>query len=204
MRLNAETINQALTKNSNDLKRSQDTSQPCWVTEIRQRYGTADEILKTFSPSRQSEFAKARDKCLTGHAPSVARLARAYGHNIAVAWLELQLVEVGETCGARKQDVAQLQSTAEALICEYGYLKMTEWMLFFSKLKIGVFGSFYGAVDSMRIGECLKEFLTWRSGELARIERERREAERRKEEERESRETLTYDEWQTLRWYFNM
>ena len=62
----------------------------------------------------------------------------------------------------------------------YGYLKITELMVFFFQLAGGKYGKFYGAVDPMQIMADLNEFLKYRSVMLDKIESERRSEERNK------------------------
>lgn len=74
---------------------------------------------------------------------------------------------------------------------EHYHLKLSEWMLFFHKLKAGHFGSFYGAVDGMKIGEALLKFVQWRNKELDRIRQEQEnqaKAAEREEHDRRVRE----------------
>lgn len=147
---------------------------PSWVAEIKARYGEAENLLKTFNPSRVAEFAMMERRCLTGLAPSLARVSRTYGYAVAKSWLEIQINAVGNYAGVReKQSIDQLVQTAETMMVEYPYLKLTEWMLFFHKLKAGTYGSFYGVVDGMRIGEAMRKFIEWRRTELQRIDREK-------------------------------
>ena len=60
----------------------------------------------------------------------------------------------------------------------YGYLKITELMVFFCQLAGGKYGKFYGAVDPMQIMTNFCEFMKYRSVMLDKIESERRSAER--------------------------
>lgn len=154
-----------------------------WAQELVKAFPSNESLLVAFNPSRQAEFARYQDRCLMGDAPSINRVALVYGHNTAKSWLEIQLRAVGEYAGVRdKQSVEQLSETAATLLVDYYYLKLTEWMLFFHQLKAGHYGSFYGAVDGMRIGEALKQFVAWRTKELQRLEAEAAKAKKAEED----------------------
>lgn len=181
-----------------------------WVEEIKKRYGTAEQIMTVFNPSRQSEFARYSDRCMTGEAPSLTRFSIAYGSKPAVSWLAIQLAAVGEYAGNKeKQSIEQLAETAEVLLTEYGYLKLTEFMLFFHKLKAGHYGSFYGAVDGIKIGEAMLEFIKWRRCELCRIDREAEQRRRAEAEERDKKNCISYETYKIMKeyeagWLLNM
>lgn len=112
-----------------------------------------------------------------------------YGDNIARSWLEIQLNNLGEFAGVKeKQDLQQICETASTLMVEHYDLKITEWMLFFHRLKAGHYGSFYGAVDGMRIGEAILKFRQWRDKELDRIQsQQKREKEAKEREDHDAR-----------------
>ncbi len=51
------------------------------------------------------------------------------------------------------------------------HLKASELLVFFWRFKCGMYGKFYGVVDSLKIMESLHEFIKWRNEKLAAIER---------------------------------
>lgn len=74
-------------------------------------------------------------------------------------WLIAQLYDLCEYTGAKKMDVHQATMLAEVIAQEYGYLKVSELLLFFFRFKTGSYGRFYGAVDPLVITSALKEFM---------------------------------------------
>lgn len=81
----------------------------------------------------------------------------------------------------------QLTNLAASIYNEYAYLKLSEFMLFFQRFKLGHYGRFYGAVDPIRITEALLEFKQerWQAyvSEESRREREAREQRRAEADE---------------------
>lgn len=53
---------------------------------------------------------------------------------------------------------------------EYYYLKASELLLFFFKLKTGEYGTFYGVVDPMVIMSALIEFKAYRKRQLEKYD----------------------------------
>lgn len=109
-----------------------------------------------------------------------------------------------------KDEFSRITDSVAAVIADnFGWLKLAELMLFFQQFKAGKYGHFYGAVDPMVITEALQMFIEFRAEKLAIIERERerelrRQAEAKRAEQERRGELLTAEEWNELRWLFNM
>lgn len=165
-------------------------------------YGPADKFLTTFNPGNQFRYCQEVDRCYTGKAPAIKVLTEAYGEQVAESWVMIQLNDLSEFAGCKeKMSIHQIEQVAKVILMEFGYLKVTELMHFFVLFKSGKFGKFYGAVDGLVITEALQEFTHLRAERLWRIARERERAERAL---RNSEDTITYEEWQELKWLFNM
>ena len=76
-------------------------------------------------------------------------------------------------------DNLQIDAISNAFVNSYGYIKLTELMVFFANIASGKC-KFYGAVDPMQIMTNFCEFMKYRSVMLDKIERERRNEERNK------------------------
>ncbi len=128
------------------------------------------------------------ERSLTGDAPTIRQLLYSYQIEQLQVWMMAQLLDLNEYVGVKnKMETAQMKALANVLIVESYYLKASEMLLFFYKLKAGDFGGFYGAVDPQKVGECLIAFKKWRSLELDKInnkiaqeDRERKRKEWRK------------------------
>ena len=145
----------------------------------------------------QVKYGATPSRAFSNDAPALVTLDAAYGENAAVQWLMPQLYAVGEFAGVRdKMNEMQTLELARTIRAHYGYLTVTELLLFFSNLKAGRSGKFYGSVDPMVITEALgSSFLAERERHIERIESERRERER--DQRREG--VITYEQFMRLK-----
>ena len=174
------------------------------------RWPTANDLLLAFNPGKQVECASLGDRCYTGMAPTLTEAKKVWGNDIAESWLEIQLYDLSEFAGCKeKMTQAQIVATAQTIILHFSYLKISELMVFFQRLKAGVYGHFYGAVDGMVITEALQSFLRFRAEQVRRIESERErgaaeEMEMARKRMMESGELLTGEEWKEISWLYNI
>lgn len=158
-----------------------------------------------FNPHKQIAFCKNKERCFTGLAPTLNVIDNAFGERITESWLAIQIRDLSEYAGSReKLSTQQIDQIAQTIHLAFGFLKVTELMYFFFLFKSGKFGHFYGAVDGLVITESLREFMKIRNVELERIEREDRERRKAEQDEREAPFRINYEEWQELKWLFNM
>ncbi len=102
------------------------------------------------------------------------------------------LFDVSEFCGCKEKITPkQIDQLADIITLDYGYLKVTEVMLFFWWFKGGRYGKFYGSVDPMVITTALREFVKDRNVLIARKESE--DEERRQAEWKKN--AITYEQW---------
>lgn len=134
-----------------------------------------------FNPSLQQVAAENEQRAILGTAPMLCVLDAAYGEGSAVTWLIPQLHDLCAAVGVKtKLDDGQLKQLATMMRDEFGYLKVTEVMLFLWRLKGGHYGEFYGAVDIQRVMRALRgRYVEERNKVIARYEAEQKDAERR-------------------------
>ena len=138
--------------------------------EIMERYGDAKNFATIFNPSMQVVCAMNIERALRGDAPTIKQLIHAYQVSQIEVWLMAQLHDLNDYAGVKtKMDSMQMKNLAHMLITKALYLKASEILLFFHKLKGGDFGVFYGTVDPQKVGENMNEFMKWRSVQLDRI-----------------------------------
>lgn len=144
------------------------------ITELKQKFGNdPNMILSQFNPSLQVQYCRDVRRVHMGTAPSLALLGKAYGRNISESWLEIQINDLSEFAGVKeKLKPGQIAETAKRLAELYGYWKLTEFMLFFSRFKNCQYGKFWGAVDPMIIMEAAHEFQKERITSIQRYEEE--------------------------------
>lgn len=173
--------------------------------EVLARFGDADRFKRLFDPIGQARLCRHVDRIFTGSAPSLVRIADAYGAAEAEALVMLYVKDLSEYTGVKdKITPGQMHETAAVIISEYGYLTIAEIMYFFYLFKAGRFGKFYGVVDGLVITNAIQDFLDVRNEELDRIERKKRKEAQAREEERMRKECLPYEEYTELKWLFNM
>ena len=204
---NPESIKNLIPRpNRSDMQSLQKPSPPSWQQEILAAYKTGANLLCLFSPDKQTEYCKNEERCFTGHAPSIARVARTFGDSVAESWLSIQLFDLAEFSGVRKDGMTEkeYEEIARIIISGYGDFKLTEFMVFFQRFKQGLYGTFYGVFDPMVITRSLREFRADREKLLRFYEDKKRKEEKEREWERIRTTSLTFEEWEELKWLFNM
>lgn len=92
---------------------------------------------------------------------------------------------------------AQVIDSADVIIENYGFLKLSEFMLFFFMVKSGMIGELFGSIDGRTLCRTMAQFMAWRNVEVGKIERNRAEEFERKE--RDGVERISVDEWEALK-----
>ena len=173
--------------------------------EIRKKHGDSESFLKTFNPSNQTTFINlSLERCFIGNAPSLTRVKFAYDEETAIHWLEVQLVDLALTCGIpEKPTIEQATEISRSIIANFGFLKVTELMVFFSRFKGGRYGKFYGCIDLIVVTDALNTFLSERIEIINKFERaqQKREAEEKKRKADEN--AISKNEWEEIKHYFN-
>lgn len=132
-------------------------------------YGAAEQFLAIFNPALQLMAARYVERAYRGTAPQLATVCTGYGEPVAIVWLCIQLENVNLFAGVKeKMPVERQKELAGVILTEYAYLKVTELLLFFHRLKCGRYGRFYGSVDALFIASALLLFIDERRKELVR------------------------------------
>ncbi len=182
------------------------------LVKKREKWGcTTTQLLTRFNPDVQRLCATNIDRCFTGDAPTLFEVRKAYSPATVDSWLDVQLSDLIMFCGVKGKDEFSTSVNAlTAVIADnFGYLKLSELMLFFQQFKAGRYGRFYGSVDPMVITEALQSFLGFRAERLAAIDKanwlkeEQKRRAIRAEQERNG-ELMTAEEWREIKWLFNM
>lgn len=148
-------------------------------TSSVQVYESKEEFLIKFNPQKQNEYIKHFDRCFIGNALRLTDVACVYEENTAILWLKIQLFDLAIFTGVKKPSNEQMKMLCETILANYGFLKVTEIMVFFSKFKAGQFERFFGTFDAMVITNSLVMFIelrkTWKFDAYQRQESEKRE-----------------------------
>lgn len=155
---------------------------------IRDKYGSPVKFAERFSPSIQRRLRELGIDYVEASRydyPTIGELKEAYGIDMVHTWMCVMVENLNDFCGVKqKMTDEQKEEVAHILMCECVRLNIAEVALFFDKVKRGVFGEYYGILDTVRTMKILKSFVTERSAainkqieldEKARIERLRDE-----------------------------
>jgi len=168
------------------------------------RYESKAKLLHSFNPGVQTVVMENVERAFTGLAPTLTGVKIAFGVETSETWLMAQIEDLNEYCGTKeKASFEQMLNLSKLLIIQYGYLKITEMMLFFCRLKLGRYGTFYGSVDPMVISKALMTFIEERREYLNKFEREQENRRRADSASKVRSNEMTYSEWIELKWLFN-
>ena len=157
-----------------------------------ERYGSRKELFTTFCVDEQMRHASVPVRCILGKAPQLMVVNEAYGRDTAEEWLLYQVVNFCEFVGARdKLSRYQLTQVCRMIVQDYGWMKLTDIELFFTMMKHGEFGRFYGAVDPLLFMQGLRQYICRRNEILA----EYYEEEERQRREREMQGAVTWEQY---------
>ena len=121
--------------------------------------------MTVMNPNVQQYCAEHVERVHFGTAPSLVTLRAAYHDDAATIWMLPQLYDLNEYCGCKeKLDEGQMTQLARIIIAEFGFLKVSEIMLFLHRFKSGRYGRFYGAIDPLVIVSALRhDFMSERA-----------------------------------------
>lgn len=169
-------------------------------TEIIKKYGDAHSFALAFNPHVQIKCAMHIERSLMGDVPTIRQLLHAYQMEHLQIWVMAHLEDLNEFVGVKnKMTTAQMKELANMVIVKSEYLKASEILLFFHKLKAGDFGGFYGAVDPQKVGEYLNAFKNWRSLELDKIYNKNAQEKRERQREESLRTAITREGYEKRR-----
>lgn len=138
------------------------------------------------------------ERCVSGSAPTLAEVNRDYGEQVAADWLTIELNDYQNFVGVKEENKATFDVVCELsrmILGRYYFLKLSELMLFFQRLKYGDYGEMYGCVDAVRIMRALRTFFDERNQIIEKIEQ--RERERKMEEDRKN--AVSYEEYTEIK-----
>lgn len=155
-------------------------------------------MMQTYSPSKQYLLSQHPERCVTGKAPALSEIKRKYGEGITLKLLEIQINDYNNFIGVKedmKNNALQIQEIARLICANYYFLKISEIMLFFFRLKSGKYGKNYGAVDGVSVMSSLRDFVDDRNAIIDRVESEKRAEERQKQKAG----AISWEEYQTMK-----
>ena len=140
------------------------------------------------------------ERSLKGEAPTLRQLLFTYDVEQVRVWLMAHMMDLNAFVGVReKMQLEQMEMLANVFITKCMFIKASEVLLFFHKLKCGDLIEFYGAVDPLKVSIALNAFMTWRAAELNKIEVKRKEEKRLQQLEDSKKTAITREEYEQLK-----
>lgn len=150
------------------------------------------QFLSRYAPDTQLVNTADAETCVMGDAPTLSEMDAIYGKNASSLWLVPQLTDLSEFCNVQSSlSEKHIITLARLITAEYHYLKITELMLFFRRIKTGAYGKFYGTVSPIDIMYALRQFISERNRLIDTAESKAREVEM----ERWAAKAVSYDEY---------
>ena len=175
------------------------------AVECIEKYGNKMHFLELFNPDMQYKYCSNLERCYTGKAPTLSVVAEAFGENVATSWIAIMLRDLSEFAGCKdKLSTSQIDHLERLIMLNFSYMKVTGLMHFFVMFKSGKFGKFYGAVDGLVIMDALQDFAKMRNEFIHEMETRRQKEEKERADREHSMRVVTYEEYQELKWLYNM
>ena len=144
------------------------------LENIRRKYPTYNALAEVYSSSLQGLLLDDMEKAYSEKSPTLSDIGRMY-HPVAPAlWVKTQLTALDLVTQTKEGANANaLQEFSELFVRQYPYIKLTEFLLFIARFKMGRYGKFYGYFDTMTIGEAFRKFMRERGEETDVVIRSR-------------------------------
>ena len=168
------------------------------------KYATPDRFMADYNPDFQTKLLAAgathAGLAVNTSIPSLGLLASTYGDETPIEWLVVQLDTLNNFAEVKsKLSNVQIYELAGLILSGYYYLNAAEILLFIARFKMGYYGSFYGAIDPMRIISGLNQYALERYRDLEHRKREQCRPQRMKEIEEREKHRVSYVEYLELR-----
>lgn len=146
----------------------------------------------------QVKFGSYPARCIMGKAPTLAKVKKEYGEQVALDWLRIEINDYQHYVAVKDEAVIEADVATEMaafILADWYWLKLSEIMLFFRWLKTGRYGELYGRINPQTFFCKLREFVRERNDIIFREENKRRI----EEEMLQAKKAITYSEWQKMK-----
>ena len=153
------------------------------LERTRQSYPTFERLASAFSSGLQSVLLSRPEMAYSEKSPSISDLDRLYSSGASALWVKTQLATLDFASQTKESaDMDALQEFSTLFAARYGGIKLTEFLTFIARFKLGRYGKFYGYFDTLTIGDAFRKFLDERAVELDAVERKRNSEERERQQ----------------------
>ena len=142
------------------------------------KYGNLESAIARLAPTTiqnaiYKHSIKSNKQAFLTDSITLAKFSTAYSKDGCLALLELWLYELSEFVGVNgKITQLQVQQLANMIYSEAYFLNFAEFGLFFTRIKKGCYGEFYGNVDPIKIMTFLEQYLTERAKSIEELNKE--------------------------------
>lgn len=145
----------------------QPSSRAVMLEHVRQRYPTFSQAAAAFSCALQPLLLNDLEKVYSEKSPVISDLDRMYSSGSSALWVKTQLLTIDFASSVKEgADMSALEEFSKLFAAQYHYIKLTEFLSFVARFKLGRYGKFYGYFETMTIGEAFRRFLKERSDEI--------------------------------------
>ena len=167
---------------------------------LLEKYPTPSRMAVDYNPDLQGKLAKSNltlaDIAMNDNIPSLSIIRSVYGEDNALRWLKVQFGSLNDYAEQGKGIAdSQLDELCILVLGEYYWMNLAEICNFISRLKLGKYGQFYGAIGPMKITCSLLEYIKERRIDIERYEREQYRIQRQKEIEERGNNMIPYAEY---------
>lgn len=152
---------------------------------IIKKYGNLESAIARLAPTTvqnaiYTHSIKSNKQAFLTDSISLATFSSTYTKDGCLALVELWLYELSEFAGVNgKITQLQVQQLAQMIYSDAYFLNFAEFGLFFSRIKKGYYGEFYGNVDPIKIMTFLDKYLTERILSIEEINKEKDQEKKR-------------------------
>ena len=162
---------------------------------LTDRYGDLQQFMRTFDVGNMIRYTEDEQRAVMGNAPTFFGINSGYQTKASEAWLCTAWAMLSEYAGNQgKLSDLQIKLLAQATVSEFGWLKITEFMLFMRKFMSGKYSRIFGKnVDPLKLTDALREFVGERNEMIARYTQTEHEEQRKREQEEHP--PITWEEY---------
>ncbi len=137
------------------------------LMSVEQRYPNFSGLSAAFSSSLSAILVSDIEKAYSEKSPVIGDIDRIYGNGSSSVWVKTQVLGLDFVSSTKESaDINAMDEFAQLFSRQYSHIKLTEFLLFIARFKLGRYGKFYGYFDMLTIGEAFRKYLKERSDEL--------------------------------------
>lgn len=122
------------------------------------KYSNFNTIVEHYNPDIQNVILDNKDKVFKKGIPTIKMISDIHGIGNTKLLIRGHLLKLEEFTGVKLASEVAMNELSDIIVRQFGYLKITEFILFISLFKSGKYGKFYGVFDTVVITEGLNKY----------------------------------------------